>query len=229
MRVLCLHGLYQCKEVFKTKLAPISSTLKDSGQVEFLFADAPHRCTPAILLKQKKGVQSRSRPRHPAEPVDEGNYRGWWEVHKDLTTGTEKEMVELRQQQLRLSLLKIREMMAETSADGVLGFSQGASLASLLCTEQGMEAVQWSPRFAVLITGRPTELQPLWYTNVDQGIQSLHVWGLQDKVISPGRSEELSQQFNSPQIVTHQRGHVIPADKATQEVIAGFLESRAAV
>jgi hypothetical protein len=60
--------------------------------------------------------------------------------------------------------------------------------------------------------------------NLRIGIPSLHVYGLEDKVIGD-MSRELVPYFEAPTIVEHPGGHFIPATSRQKEAYLGFLNS----
>jgi len=106
--------------------------------------------------------------------------------------------------------------------DGVLGFSQGATLASLLSTDLGSNKVGWSPDYSILITGRCSLIAPEWYHGMHDG-PSLHVWGKNDKVVPGSQSRKLSSRFDQSSILVHDRGHVPPQDKEAIGRVAQFV------
>ena len=108
--------------------------------------------------------------------------------------------------------------------DGVLGFSQGAFTAALLCAhlrEKRPELPQ--PKFAVLCCGFmrpwPPQAQP-WWPPAAGGLAtpSLHATGREDAVVARVRSDELAALFRDAERVEHScrghpaahRGHVVP-------------------
>eukprot|EP00897_Mesotaenium_endlicherianum_P001796 jgi/Mesen1/1644/ME000135S00631 len=81
---------------------------------------------------------------------------------------------------------------------GVLGFSQGATLAALLCTNSMAAGMQLHPRAALLCAGQVSTSHPdseALASGIVDGVQSLHVIGRGDQVTPPGRSRELLQVF----------------------------------
>lgn len=85
--------------------------------------------------------------------------------------------------------------------DGILGFSQGAILSSVLVAlrpEFGFD-------FAVLIGGfqaRDHELAKLYDREFE--IPSLHVYGRGDEIVKPEASEKLAQKYKNPSRIVHE-------------------------
>ena len=134
--------------------------------------------------------------------------------------------------QLEESLRVIRETVAKHvdggGVDGVLGFSQGATLASLLCTAEGAARVGWTPKYSILVTGRCSLIAPEWYQSMCE-VPSLHVWGSNDKVVPGPQSDKLSRRFEGPVRVVHERGHIPPwHDDEVRRRVAGFVAAHSA-
>lgn len=88
--------------------------------------------------------------------------------------------------------------------DGVLGFSQGAVVTSLLCL---MPEFRDKFGFGVIIGGfkaRDPELRRN-YEESNPGFdrRSLHVWGREDDIVPPRASEKLSEMFKNPELIVH--------------------------
>lgn len=89
--------------------------------------------------------------------------------------------------------------------DGVLGFSQGAVVTSLLCL---MPEFRERFSFGVIIGGfkaRDLELRK-WYEEGNPGLErrSLHVWGEADDIVPARASEKLSEMFRDPDLIVHE-------------------------
>ena len=74
--------------------------------------------------------------------------------------------------------------------DGVLGFSQGACMVSIICTLQQRQCLDlpFKFKFAVIMAGFKSSLTPHQQYFTDQILlPSLHVFGKSDKVIPMGK------------------------------------------
>jgi predicted esterase len=85
--------------------------------------------------------------------------------------------------------------------DGVVGFSQGASLASLFCADE--IAARWNLHVAVLCSGY--ELRP----GLKYAVRSLHVFSPLDRMVSPQLSAKLARAMRG-EACEHQGGHSVP-------------------
>lgn len=145
LRLLCLHGMYQNADTFaaKTKhLRASKSPQQQQEMVEYIYLNGPFTVTPRILAKQN---QHSTAPQHSKKHRDnsptrsprcakqsEDLFRAWWRPsgpHQAEPTQLDEDRDVL--------LAFLRSQLAELGeVDGVLGFSQGASLASWLCSAQ---------------------------------------------------------------------------------------------
>jgi predicted esterase len=128
--------------------------------------------------------------------------------------------------------------------DGVLGFSQGAALAGLLAglRENQLREIQVHENqvrenqvrqnagrigfdFAVMFGGfkndAPQHAELYRHTFA---LPSVHVIGGADRIIPPPESLELANQFQSPVVLEHSGGHIIPRDRAVLDGVAQFLD-----
>lgn len=151
--------------------------------------------------------------------------RGWW--FSDIQARSFS-----AQQECQDSLGLDESMSAVTEAvkelgpfDGILGFSQGAALVAMLCSlqEQHPEP-HLSFRFAILVAGfRSACKGHQGFYGSPLSIPSLHVFGLDDRVIPDAMSRELLPTFLDPQVMTHPGGHFVPAASAHRQTYKDFL------
>jgi hypothetical protein len=104
------------------------------------------------------------------------------------------------------SLARVEAALLEHRAqgkpfDGVVGFSQGASLASLFCVDE--IAARWDLHVAVLCSGY--ELRP----GLKYAVRSLHVFSPLDRMVSPQLSAKLARAMRG-EACEHQGGHSVP-------------------
>lgn len=122
--------------------------------------------------------------------------------------------------------------------EGILGFSQGATMATLLShlllKPQDLIKITSTisttpPPFsqAILFSGHdPTS--PLVNSLINswpEGMccRSLHVIGEKDELIPPERSLMLSQCFREPQYYYHPGGHLVPGDVKIRNYLKDFI------
>lgn len=114
--------------------------------------------------------------------------------------------------------------------DGILGFSQGAIAASLICgllqTNANCGKDFDSVRFAVLISGFPSRADEHFhlYRSLIE-LPSLHIWGTKDQRVPPWMSKALLEKFHpqTRQQLEHAGGHVVPGDAVSRKAIFDFL------
>jgi hypothetical protein len=112
--------------------------------------------------------------------------------------------------------------------DGILGFSMGGSVASMLTT---MPERFPGVRF-VLVGGAPDVpshlLDSHGQSKIPRHIKSLHLIGLADNAVPPHVSHTLASRFVNPAVIEHEQGHCIPTRAAQLdgyvEFIRGFCE-----
>ncbi|XP_063148685.1 esterase OVCA2 [Candoia aspera] len=146
---------------------------------------------------------------HRAGPEEGGDGgagpRGWW-----LGAAPEPEP----------ALRTVAQALAERGpVDGLLGFSQGAALAGMLCALRQRGDARFPFRFAVLVAGfRGPEVGagPLL-------LPSLHVFGEADRVVPAAESRALAARFAEPALLAHAGGHFVPAGAAQRAAYLGFL------
>ncbi|GAB2287267.1 hypothetical protein Dimus_021649 [Dionaea muscipula] len=111
--------------------------------------------------------------------------------------------------------------------DGVLGFSQGAAMAALICAQMGrMEATAIDFRFVILCSGFAINLAG--YSKGSINFPSLHIFGNvvgKDRQISRETSMDLASLFEegSRVIIQHDSGHIIPTRSPHIDNVRDFL------
>ncbi|XP_063235121.1 esterase OVCA2 isoform X2 [Bacillus rossius redtenbacheri] len=212
-RILCLHGYRQSGDMFRSKLGSLRKVLK--RHVEFVFVTAPHRIPLADVLSSTDGEN--------AERVDQF---GWWfseadgtfrsKQHSDVSLGLED------------SLRLVEEACRQHAPiHGVLAFSQGASLAGMLCLLQEQKCLNFKFDFAILVAGFVSQcsLHEKYYSG-QVSIPTLHVIGETDSVIPKEMSEALMAHFKDPVVLAHPGGHFVPATGELRSAYVAFIEAR---
>lgn len=235
LRVLCLHGMYQNGGVFASKTAHLRR-----GQdhlVEFIYIDGPFTVVPKIISQRqppsKKAAEEEtksSQQRQVRCTKRHEEFRSWWRPASGSLHVSDTQLDDDREVLMDFLHGKLREL---GDIDGVMGFSQGASLATWMCTEQARRELRWSPQLAILIG---SYLGPDQY-GVSSGIlpdvASLHMFGSNDHVISAIRSQKVVDTFteaqrNENQVMTsvHIQGHVIPKSEEVLSLFHHFLREQ---
>ncbi|KND04666.1 uncharacterized protein SPPG_00381 [Spizellomyces punctatus DAOM BR117] len=205
LRILCLHGYTQNAEIFGKRIAVLAKDLKNLA--EFVFISAPH-------------VIPENSPQTDAERVTypEGDgQRRWWRVDDESQAyeGAEESLEFVK------GIWK-----SQGPFHGILGFSQGATMAALL-----VPILSPSPLFSIHFSGFLPK-SPAYIVLLDSippQIPSLHVMGQGDTWVSIERSRYLAERFGQGRkVVVHDGGHFIPTNaehrRTYREFVARFIE-----
>ncbi|GLE02113.1 hypothetical protein PINS_up010951 [Pythium insidiosum] len=228
LRVLCLHGMYQNGAVFASKTQHLRRSPLDDV-VEFIYLDGPVTLVPKILSQQQKprradatGARQRVRCEKKLE-----EFRAWWRPPSGSQLVSETQLDDDRE--VLVAFLQ-HQLATLGQLDGVMGFSQGASLASWMCTDQGRDELQWSPRLAILFGSYLGPPQYCLKSGVVDDVASLHVFGSNDHVISAAKSQTVADIFKASQqhedqVLTsiHHQGHVVPKSDDVLSLFHDFL------
>ncbi|TFK49247.1 hypothetical protein OE88DRAFT_402128 [Heliocybe sulcata] len=123
-KILVLHGYTQNATLFQRWISPIEAACADDN-MEFVFVDGP------VLLRQEDIWPGYTPPpdlplnvKVPETQDDPALIpKAWWRTYPDVneTTGIER------------TITKLRDTLQNDHFEGVLGFSQGSTLAVMLC------------------------------------------------------------------------------------------------
>lgn len=112
--------------------------------------------------------------------------------------------------------------------DGVLGFSQGAAMAALLCAQQEIDNSIQCFRFAILCSGFSLiSTKSIWGS---LNCPSLHIFGngqgKKDRQIARQASMDLLSLFDkgSAVVIEHESGHIIPTQSPYIDRVKDFLQ-----
>ncbi|XP_047463013.1 esterase OVCA2 [Mugil cephalus] len=219
LRVLCIHGYRQNGGSFREKTGALRKLLKK--QVELVYMSAPLN----VQQASKQDVPDKENDSVPG-PGGDDDPRGWWfSDTRALSFSAQQECEESLG--LDESVAAVREAVkVQGPFDGILGFSQGAAFVAMLCSlqEQKLEP-EFSFRFAVLVAGfRSACKQHQKFYSAPLQIPSLHVFGLEDRVIPDNMSRELLPSFQDSQVLIHPGGHFVPAASAHRQTYQDFLK-----
>uniref|UniRef100_A0A8C5KZJ7 Esterase OVCA2 n=1 Tax=Jaculus jaculus TaxID=51337 RepID=A0A8C5KZJ7_JACJA len=196
------------------------------GRAELLCLSGPHPVPagagePGLLGKTPVPPLPDPRPCPPEEQP-----RGWWFSEEADVFSALQEPAVCRGLEEALGTVA-RAMDQWGPFDGLLGFSQGAALAALVCAlGQAGDPRFPLPRFVILVSGfcprglglkEPILKSPL-------SLPSLHVFGDTDRVIPSQESMQLASQFPEAITLTHPGGHFIPAAAPQRQAYLKFLD-----
>ncbi|XP_014663668.1 PREDICTED: ovarian cancer-associated gene 2 protein homolog [Priapulus caudatus] len=212
-KVLCIHGYRQNAKIFREKMGAFRKIMK--SQAEFVFITAPNDVTE--ILPNCENAESAT--------AENDSNRGWWFSTREKSYRAQ-DFTDIDDGFIT-SVDVIRAAFREHGPfDGVLGFSQGASMVSILCgmREQGDPDIQF--KFAVLVAGYKSRsgCHDTFYTK-PISVPSLHVFGDTDQVIPKEMSIDLQKYFLDPKTIEHPGGHFIPATGQHKPTYRTFIES----
>ncbi|CAK4084079.1 unnamed protein product [Aphanomyces euteiches] len=203
MRLLCLHGMYQNAAVFRTKMEPLHVALP---HLQLVYLDGPTNLVPKVVSK----------------PIDTTVFRAWWDPDQTTTTQAQRQIIDY-----------VGDAIATSGPfDGVLGFSQGASLASWLCSSFAQRQLGWSPSVAIFLGGYlHSTTDEIFSNGLVPHVRSFHAFGLNDRVVPASKSEVLAALFEQgtrPDLVarySHGHGHIVPKCDGTMHALQSFLHA----
>ncbi|KAJ1982518.1 DEAH-box ATP-dependent RNA helicase prp22 [Dimargaris xerosporica] len=213
LRILCLHGYTQNATVFRAKTGSFRKAIQSVA--DLTYVSAPHQ----VQLPDPSSVEER-RTMSLATP-EAGAQLCWFRVSEDARG--------CHLYGLQESLNFVKQILEnEGPFDGIMGFSQGAAMASVIAlllarsaayTDKPMPSsrdYQFSvdtphslPRFFMLFSGfriAVDALAPLYKTSIVT-TPSLHIVGDLDTIIVPDRSQALLANFHTPTVLSHQGGY----------------------
>ena len=108
--------------------------------------------------------------------------------------------------------------------EGIIGFSQGSILASLIIKQQPSLF-----KYFVSISGfcaRSDKYKTYYSPNEPLDVASLHIYGRRDTLVDPSRSQDFAKCFRDSACVEHEAGHFAP-DAWPIYKLAEFINAQA--
>ena len=206
IRILALHSFRTNRAILEKQLVLAGwhhLLLRDSS-ASFTFLDAPHLASGPIPDDVK------------SIPTDDP-YREWWNANRDPETDA------WHYDGCDVTLDALEHEWERTGPyDVILGFSQGAAVAALFSGVLASKG-KTMPKCIICISG--IRVRDPRFDAVYDGIRDLpsfHVYGLRDPV--KVMTNRLVASFAAPEVVQHERGHVVPRLGAQEaEKLVGFL------
>lgn len=205
VRILVLHGFAQSPDEIRSKTRQIQSSLSDT---DFVFPSA------AVELVSYDGeIDDRSRDVKSAPARFSWNY-----LHEDMSSHLFN---------LEATLKRIIPILeGDGPFVGIMGFSQGAAVASAITSLLEKRSVTINHpefKFAVLFCGaRPSS--PV-FDQLYQDIRtpSLHMVGELDVMVPIERSLQLASAFDTSTVIYHPGNHFIPQGTRFTKAVADFV------
>ncbi|XP_030818767.1 esterase OVCA2 [Camarhynchus parvulus] len=205
LRLLALHGYRQSARRLRQRTGALRKALR--GRAELVAIDAPHRLPTSA----------------EDDPDGDDPPRGWWFSGPGTFEAGEAAAAPAG---LEESLSAVAAALAEHGPfDGLLGFSQGAALAAMVCALRARGDPRFPVAFAVLVAAFASRAPAHGHFYREPiALPSLHVVGDTDAVIAAPLSRELAQCFVEPVVLSHPGGHFIPAAAAQKKAYLEFLQ-----
>ncbi|KAF0710158.1 Aste57867_5609 [Aphanomyces stellatus] len=187
IRVLCLHGFRTNMSVMQVQTVGLQQAF-DKSEIDFTYLNAPHAA---------------SGPAYD-DVVDffgaDGPYFEWWRVSEDNSTYRGwKDSVE----SLEASIRRLGPF------DIIVGFSQGATMATLLTAHYQAKGRHPPYKAVILVCGlAPIDGMPPGLLEVN--IPSFHILGESDPVVDAGQALVGMYSSTARHVVTHPDGHKFP-------------------
>jgi len=226
LRILCLHGYHDSAANLRRKTRRLASLLHKAGLAELVAVDGPFALAGTWTCHQGGPEHAYERRAWMVASVDPPHARVPWEEQTEGLAHAVRGFAEA--------------WNALGPFDGVLGYSQGASLAAAvvaLCEGGGNDARACAPpalatpiRFAVLAAGfwaPAAEASGLKEEDVLLRTPSLHILGEADGQVPPrSHGERMAACFRDARIHRHGGGHYFPCDAASIAAVDAFLRER---
>jgi len=209
-KILCLHGYRQNDVSFREKTGAFRKCV--DKYCEFTFICAPH---PVLPMGH--------------EDINQDG-RGWW-FSRDNDYFKANDATDC-DKGFDASMELIEKTFEEHGPfDGIMGFSQGAALASLLCLmrERGELKPVVDFKFAIMVASFKSlsTKHAKWYSGEEVKkvtIPTMHVLGSDDKVIRKGVTEQLFSLFGNLTKLYHPGGHYVAARPMQKKGYLKFLD-----
>jgi hypothetical protein len=205
-RILCLHGYHGSADLLRRQMRSLVTGLGSAA--DFVYVDAPSLAT--------------------------GDF-GWWHAVRMSVPGAKGPGVGSTRMHYdgweRTRDWVVSVFDRQGPFDGVFGFSQGATLASLLVGMRapGRNAASQSPLsfdFAIMVGGfvsNDPSHGRLYEARDAFDLPSVHIIGRSDFVVRSTDSHDLASRFVNPLVLEHDGGHVVAGTPEICASVAAFL------
>ena len=211
LKILCLHGYRQNEKAFREKSGGFRKICKKYVR-DFQFLEAKH------LIKTADNGDKRE----DSENI-ELNQKGWWFSRNDAyykSTHVSDYDFGLSESLNQVSECLLSAKKQGDPFDGIVAFSQGACLLSIICHQicHDNQRDLYPFNFAMFFSGFKSAgtLHEKYYQKKITGIPSFHSVGLNDQVVVASRGLELAELYENSVVMEHDGGHLI-ANKAVHK------------
>lgn len=210
-KILCLHGFVQNGSVFARKSSGLRKALGKLGY-ETVYLNAPVKVSGDDLPFDTSASTFGS------EESSASDFRSWWPYN---IASQDHYTIDQALETIKTSIEEDGPYV------GVIGFSQGAGLAGILCNIiETLSPKQGPFKFAVFYSGfraQPEALQHYYDKKITT--PSLHILGSLDTVVSEERSMKLYDACteDTRQLLNHPGGHFVPNSKPLVKSVLDFV------
>ncbi|RLN10771.1 hypothetical protein BBJ28_00010995 [Nothophytophthora sp. Chile5] len=156
----------------------------------------------------------------------------WWDFERDEDTG------EYTLGRVDESLGYVADFVKnEGPFDGIFGFSQGGTMASMILQRQSIRTLlvvldpslvsspksPFAFRFGIFVSAAGCG-DPQYASDQKVDLPSLHIMGETDAVVAVAKSRALLDFFVAPKVFVHAGGHYIPTNKEPKDAMREFVK-----
>lgn len=239
-RVLFFHGFTQTASLFYAKTSALRKRLIKLNYKP-VYLNGPVRLTPSDLPSRDSLSKFNSVPNADGEETD---YRGWW-FKRDPLSGDgiklDDSIVAIKDYVENGNIIPeegFQQDIDETDKNipvvGLIGFSQGACLAGIICHMFNEFFHVDTLNFVVLYSGfkldtskgSGQEAYNSYFPTSDDKFKMLHVYGELDTVVEASRSEafyESTKEIST--LLKHPGGHFVPNSKLMIDHVTNWIQS----
>ena len=189
IKFLCLHGLHQNSKYLKKKLDPVFSKLN----ISYKCLEGPFNSIPDSFYKKTINLS--------LGYDNKNTFKSWFSDNKN-------------------SLNYIAKIMKDNQdINGIFGFSEGASVASIISSNLFLHQynLQNELKYVILVGGyiNPNKIYYDYYSSgINQNTSIIHIIGDKDNIVTVNDSIKLHNyhKISNPKtsMIIHNRGHIIP-------------------
>lgn len=216
-KILCLHGFVQNGSQFAKKASGVRKALKKVGY-ETIFLTAPVKVELADLPFDVNVNSLGGSTEASSSEAD--SMRSWWPNSESNPN----------YYSLDEAFNAVKESIVKDGPyDGVLGFSQGAGFAGVLCKNMHTLHESQPPlKFAIFYAGfklKPPQHQHFYDTKIQT--PSLHITGSLDTVVAEDRTKPFYEAFDESNrtYIVHPGGHFVPNSKDMVSQLVNWVKS----
>ncbi|UKK00099.2 hypothetical protein MACK_000169 [Theileria orientalis] len=219
-KALFLHGLTQDSKIIANEASYIKGML--SKILDLTYIDAPYtldsypvfcHVTNEKTDEELRKMESMFRDNYYKKHGRKETYGGTW-YYTDVVGAYSPQMKDVPIIGMEKSVDFVLDECKKANYDGLVGFSQGSLISTLLAKKLSNESNPgWKPKFCLLFScpmPYTCTLKTVLTTPPKIPVPSLHVLGKNDKLVPNARSLMLADCYNEPMVHYHDGGHHVP-------------------